>query len=166
MILPTGKQKRQSRTPCGFTLLELMLVAIIVSALVLISSPLFKRTYEELRLTSLSKEIVQMFELCRERAIFERRPYKFKFGRDKRSYRILAEDEEDAKFKPLESRWGRAFKIPDGITVKTEKEEIIFLADGKATDLRIYLTNRENKTCTVSIESETGAIGLYDYKKE
>jgi Tfp pilus assembly protein FimT len=143
-----------------------MLVAIIISALVLISTPLFKRTYEDLKLTAQSKDLAGMLEFCRQKAIFERRAYRLTLNKDKRYYQVLAEDEEGLRFRPPESRWGKPIRFTDGIDIRAEKEEIDFSPDGNAASLKIYLTNRQNKGYTISIEPDTGDIGLYDYKKE
>lgn len=149
----------------GFTLLELMLVAVIILALVTISIPLFKRTYEDLRLTSSAKEIAAIMQFCRERAVFERRTFVLNIDTDKMSYQIFTEDEDKKEPLPLKSRWGRIFRIPDGIDVEVDEERIDFLPDGSTTPALIYLTNKEGKAFTISIEQGTGLVSVYDYKK-
>jgi len=150
----------------GFTLLELMLVAVIILCLVALSTPLFKSTYDDIRLTSTSKEIAAILNFCRERAIFERRDYRFRIDPKERSYRILAEDQEENGFKPLKGRWGRIFRIPEMIGLEADTEEILFSPDGSTTPAMIYLSNSENRTCTITTEGSTGLIKVYDYKKE
>ena len=150
----------------AFTLLELMLVAAIILALVALSTPLFRRTYEDLKLTTSAKNIAYTANFCRERAIFERRSYRFIIDIENNLYRIFVEDEEDNAFKPLREKWGRSFRIPKDIEVETNKTVIDFSPNGDTNSVIIYLTNKENKTCAVSIEADTGLIKVYDYIKE
>ncbi|NQT95822.1 MAG: prepilin-type N-terminal cleavage/methylation domain-containing protein [Candidatus Omnitrophica bacterium] len=164
MILQTGKQKRSNSS--GFTLLELLLVAVIILALVTISTPLFKRTYEDLRLTSSAKDISVIMQFCRERAIFERIPYRFLLNIDKKNYKILRQEEDEDDFEAIQGRWGKTFKISEAIEIEADEEAIDFLPDGNITPALIYLTNRDEVTHTVSTESATGLIKVYDYKFE
>ena len=143
-----------------------MLVAAIIFALVALSTPLFKRTYEDLRLTTSAKNIAYMALFCRERAVFERRDYRLIIDIDNNLYRISVKDEEDNTFKPLRERWGRPFSIPDGIEVKADKRIIDFPPDGDTDSVIIYFTNKENKTIAVSIKAGTGSIKVYDYIEE
>lgn len=150
----------------GFTLLELTLVAVIILILVCISVPLFKRTYQDLRLTSSAKEIASVMQFCRERAVFERKNFRFKVDPDKKAYQLFAEDEDKGKFLPLRSRWGRAFKIPDGIDIETDQDTVDFFPDGTASPASLYLTNKESQVFTILIEQDTGLVRVYDYKKQ
>lgn len=150
----------------GFTLLELMLVAVIILALVTVSTPLLKKTYEDLRFTSCAKEAAAVMRFCRERAIFERRIFRINIDSDNKTYQVLAEDEDKHKLAPLRSRWGRIFRLPDAINVEADEKEIDFFPDGTTTPTLVYLTNKEGEAFTISIEPETGFVRVYDYKKE
>lgn len=157
---------RSTQYEFGFTLLELMLVAVIILILVSVSTPLFKRTYEDLRLTSSAKEISSVMQFCQERAVFERKNFRFNVNPDKKTYQLLAKDEEKGEFQPLRSRWGRAFKIPDGIDIEADQDTVDFFPDGTATPASLYLTNKEGQVFTILTEQETGLVRVYDYKKE
>ena len=150
----------------GFTLLELVLVTAIILTLVALSTPFFRRTYEDLKLTSSAKTIAYTANFLRERAVFERRDYRLIIDVDNRLCRIYAEDEEDNTFRPLKERWGRSFKIPDGIEVKADRDTSDFSPDGNTDFAAVYLTNKENKTVLVSLEPGTGSIKVYDYIEE
>ena len=150
----------------GFTLLELLLVTIIILALVSISTPLFRNTYEDLKLTSTARDMASIIRLCYEKAVFERQPYRLKIDTDNNSYRIFTESEEDGEFKPLRDRWGRTFRTGNSIVISTEQEDIDFSPGGYTSSSYIYLTNREGNVATISIEANTGSAKIYDYKKE
>ncbi|NQT90167.1 MAG: prepilin-type N-terminal cleavage/methylation domain-containing protein [Candidatus Omnitrophica bacterium] len=173
MILLTGKQKRNnilSVRPnlerAGFTLIELVLVAAIILVLTAVSTPLFKRTYEDLRLTSSAKELAAVMRFCHERAVFERRPFRLIIDETKRRYQVFSEDEGRNKFIPLKSRWGRSFRIPDDISIETEADEIDFSPNGNITAAPVYVSNKQGKTFTIVTERSTGFVRVYDSKKE
>ena len=151
---------------CAFTILELMLVTAIILALVALSTPIFKRTYEDLKLTTSAKNIASMANFCLERAVFERIDYRLVIDLDNNLYRAFVKNEEDDTFAPLKEKWGRSFRIPNGIEIKADKKVIDFLPDGDMNSVTIYLTNKESKTIVVSIEAGTGVIKVYDYIKE
>ena len=161
-----GPVRKAFSNGAGFTLLELMLVAVIILALVTVSTPLFKKTYEDLRLTSCAKEAAAVMRFCRERAIFERRIFRINIDSDKKTYQALAEEEDKQELVPLKSRWGRIFRLPDAIDVKAGEKEIDFFPDGTTTPALVYFTNKKGEGLTVSIEPDTGFVRVHDYKKE
>ena len=150
----------------GFTLIELMLVAVIILALVSISSPLFRRSFDDLKLSSTSRELVSILRLARERAVFERSYYRLYIDSDDNFYRMYTSSDSKDDFIILKERWGRKFKISKNITIDTEIDYIDFSPDGKSTGGIIYLENLNNNFNTIIVEESIGSIQLYDYKKE
>ncbi len=159
-------ETKNLRSNHAFTLLELMLVAAIILALVALSTPIFRRTYEDLKLTTSAKNIAYMANFCLERAVFERTDYRLVIDIENRFYRAFVKDEEDKTFKPLRERWGRSFRIPSGIEIKTGNSVIDFSPDGDMDSANIYLVGKDNKTIVISIEAGTGLIKAYDYIEE
>ena len=117
MILSTGRSLRISVHKNAFTLIEVTLVSVIVLILITLSMPLFRRTYEDLKITSCTKDISQIIHFSRQRAIFERRNYRVVIDSDNNSYQILVQDEESDKFIPLADRWGRVYNVPKDIEI-------------------------------------------------
>lgn len=138
----------------------------IILTLVALSTPFFKRTYEDLKLSSSAKRIAYTANFLRERAVFERRYYRLVIDTENNLYKIYAEDKDENTFKPLKERWGRSFKIPYEIKVKTDTTAADFSPDGNADFTSIYLTNREGKTLAVSLEPGTGSVKVNDYIEE
>ncbi|MFC1807539.1 Tfp pilus assembly protein FimT/FimU [Candidatus Omnitrophota bacterium] len=152
--------------PTGFTLIELMLVCILILVLVSISTPLFKRTYEDLRITTSAKELASVMRFCREKAIFERNSYRLILDSDEKTYKVFQKDDKDNKYKPLKSRWGKIFRIPNSISLESKEDQIDFMPNGSSTSASIYLANREGTTYTISIEKRTGFVRVYESRKE
>ncbi len=159
-------ETKDSRSNYAFTLLELMLVAAIILALVALSTPIFRRTYEDLKLTTSAKNIAYTAKFCLERAVFERRDYRLVIDAQNCFYRVFVKDEENKTFKPLKERWGRSFRMPSGIEIKTGNSVVDFSPDGDTDFTKIYLVGKENKTIVISIEAGTGLIKVYDYIEE
>jgi len=148
----------------GLTLLELLLVTVIILALVTISTPLFKRTFEDLRLTSCTKDMAEIMRFCQERAVFERTPYRISIDIANKGYKIYLYSDDDEEFRSIKGRWGKRFRVPDSIEIETEQESIDFSPDGTLTSTLIYLTNREEKIHTISTEGRSSFIKVYDYE--
>jgi prepilin-type N-terminal cleavage/methylation domain-containing protein len=170
MILLTGRLKSNSVvgnriSKQGFTLLELIIVSVIILILITVSVPLYRRTYEGLKTTFYVKDITRMMNFCRERAVFERRHYRFVIDQEDNTYRILAEDEESGRFKPSEDRWGRVFKVPEDISIISAQQEINFMPSGVSDSAVIHITSKENKTHSISLDGSTGSIKYYDKTK-
>ena len=150
----------------AFTLIELMLVVLIILALVSISSPLFRRSFDDLKLSSTARELVSILRLSRERAVFERSYYRLYINSDDNFYKMYTSSDGKEDFITLKERWGRKFKISKNITVDTEIDYIDFFPDGKSSGGIIYLENSNNNFNTIIVEESIGSIQLYDYKKE
>ena len=145
----------------GFTLIELTLVSVIILILITLSMPLFRRTYEDLKITSCAKDISQIIHFSRERAIFERRNYRIIIDTKSNTYQILVHDEEGDGFKPLADRWGRMFHIPKDIEIRTDIKQIDFLPGGVSDSAVIYII-RENRTYSIILDGSTGSIKVDD----
>jgi Tfp pilus assembly protein FimT len=150
---------------CGFTLLELTLVTILILALVTISAPIFKRTYEDLKLTSAVNDITSIVQFCRQSSIFQRKDYRLALDPSQNSYHILADYKEEG-FLPIRGRWGRAFKFSGPVSIQAEEEYVDFFPDGSSSGAVIYILNKDAKLYRIEIAKSTGFVKTYDYKKE
>lgn len=118
MILPTGKKRRSNS---GFTLIELVLVIFLISILVALSTPLFKRTFTNLELKNVSFNIAKIISYAREMAIVERANYRINFD------------------------FGRFFYLPEGVTLEAEAEEINLYPDGSCDRVEIRIADEKGR---------------------
>jgi prepilin-type N-terminal cleavage/methylation domain-containing protein len=134
MTLQTGK-KYQSNA--GFTLIELVFVILIISILVALSTPLFKRTFTNLELKNTSFNIAKIISYAREMAIIKRANYRVNFDPEKGKTWITRLDttaeEGPPAYKRIGGRYGRVFSLPGGVMIEAETEEITFYPDGRAS---------------------------------
>ena len=150
MILPIGKKRcsnsgfiRPLRARAGFTLIELVLVIFLISILVALSTPLFKRTFTNLELKNASFNIAKIISYAREMAIVERANYRVNFDFEEGKIWITKLDPPD--YKRIGGRYGRPFPFPDGVTVEAESEEITFYPDGRSDRAEISITDKNGK---------------------
>ena len=106
----------------GFTLIEIVLVAVVLSVLLLGSVPGFQRTAQRLRLEQGAFELAGLARLARERAVDEARPIVWTWDEDRRRARIEpAQDAAD----PGESEPSERLEsgpLPAGTTVTLERD--------------------------------------------
>jgi Tfp pilus assembly protein FimT len=149
----------------GFTLLEVTLVSVITLILITLSMPIFRRTYEDLEISSSAKNIAQMINFARQRAVFERINYRFIIDDTDNTYKVLAQYEERGEFKPLQDRWGRINSVPQNIDIKAEIKSIDFSPSGISGHSIIYLTNSRGKTYSITLDGKRGTVKI-DNKSE
>ena len=147
----------------AFTLIELMLVTVIIVVLVILSTPLFTRTYEDLKLTTAAREMAAVIRFCHERAIFEKRHYRLVINLKEGYYRVYIENPEGEGMVPLRGRWGRRFRLPVSAKFETEIERIDCLPDGYMTQSSIRINTAKGNSRTILTEEATGLVKVYDH---
>jgi len=76
---PNTKNGSQLRYACGLTLIEIMVVATIISIVMLIAIPSFSGMQKKEQLSAAAKTMAQNFKQTRERALASNNPHWFKF---------------------------------------------------------------------------------------
>jgi Tfp pilus assembly protein FimT len=152
-------------TEKAFTLIEVTLVAVIILILITLSMPIFRRTYEDLRISSSAKDISQMINFARERAVFERINYRFIIDGTANTYQVLAQYEERGEFTPLKDRWGRVNKVPEDIDIKANIKSIDFSPSGVSGGAVIYITSNKGKAYSITLDGKKGTVKV-DEKTE
>ena len=135
MILPIGKRKYRTDSRRGFTLVELVLVILLISILVGLSTPLFKRTFSDLELRNISLDIAKMINYAQEMAIVDKIKYKLNFNIDRGEFWIAG-------------RHGKKITLPRGLKITLDAEyidkgELAFYPDGRSDKAEIKITDRK-----------------------
>lgn len=176
-----GKKKRSNRR--GFTLIELVIVAAIILLMVSVSTPLFRNTFRDLEFRDAAYNIGKVIQYAQQRAIIEEKRYKLKFDFDKRAYRLFVEGEKKVEAEPPQEggiaaeeaafawekstgKFGSYFYLPEDVTLKGEKEEIIFLPNGRCDIISLYLVNKENKIFKIDTNGRAGYVKVVETKEE
>ncbi len=143
MTSRTGRK----RTDRAFTLIELILLALILAVLAAISTPLFSKTFSSLRLRDSAYNLAKLVNFVQEKAVLEGRVYKLALDAKKgRYYVMVSKGPEAKKFIHLEEKIGRVFTLPEGIEMKADKKEVFFYPDGHSGKATVTLSGGKRKT--------------------
>lgn len=179
MISPIGKRHLKSNsqehafTPLenksltGFTLIELVLVIFLVSILVGLSTPLFRRTFSGLQLKDAAFNISKTVNYAQEMAIIERANYKINFDFEKGRYWLNKIDRsgESPTYKRIEGRYGRTYFLPKGLKLGGTSKEFVLYPDGHSDTGEIKIADRGGDGYVVRIEGFAGRMKIEEIKK-
>jgi len=164
MTLLIGIQKQRDKA--GFTFIEIILTVLIVLVIIGLSTPIFRRTYYDLRINLQAKDIAGIMSLAKEKAIMTRVTYIVKLDEHKNAYRMFALDAKKDKLIPIEGRWGRKFVIFSNLETDSSKEEIKFFPDGSSSGASISLKDVSGLRAQVNIDATTGEITIGTAQKK
>lgn len=142
----------------GFTFIELILTTLIIMIIIGLSTPLFRKTYYDLRVNLQTKDLASLMNLAREKAIMTRVPHIIKLDVDKNTYRMLTVDLEKDETILVEGKWGRRFHIASSLKVDSSKELIKFFPDGSSNGVSISLVDTSGSEAKINVNAGTGEI--------
>ena len=163
MILPVGAKKRQS----SFTLIELILVILLISILIGLSTPLFKRTFSGLQLKNTTFNITKIINYAQEIAIVERVNYKVNFDFEEGNFWITKLDESGdiPVYKRIGGRHGRIFLLPRELIIAGKKEEIILYPDGRSDEVEIKIIDKSGESRLLRVKGFGNQIEIEESKE-
>lgn len=166
MILLIGRQSRRDKTGfspplcvrAGFTFIELLLTTSIILIIIGLSTPIFRRTYYNLRANLQTKDLASLMNLAREKAIMTRVPHAITLDADKNTYRMLAMDLKENKLVAIEGKWGRRFTLSGNLKIDSSRELIKFFSDGSSNGANISFEDASGWKGQVKVDAGTGEI--------
>ncbi len=166
MILRIGR-KRLNKDG-GFTLIELILVAAIIIALVAVSTPLFRKTFQGLQLKDAAYNIGKVIQYAQQRAIIEERKYSLAFNFEGRNYQLYAWEEagEGKGFVRAKGRFHASIELPEGVEFKGEKDSIIFLPNGRCDKITLYLIGKDKQTFALKTNGRAGYVSIEEVHRQ
>jgi prepilin-type N-terminal cleavage/methylation domain-containing protein len=152
MILLTGKTSiDQTPEDAGFTFLELLIVITLLGILTALSIPRFKQSTENMQLSSTAQQLQSYINFLVQRSVVETVPIRMSLDTEKNSYR--AQKEQDI-------RYFQDFRLPSGIRIATDKQDIFIYPDGTIDTVTITLTNKQNKSMTLTTQGVFGGTKI------
>jgi len=139
----------------GFTLLEIMLVAIILGVLITLSVPNFKNTYSTLEFDNTTKNIFQLMKYAQEKAILQKCYYKFVFS--ERKYWIEKGISLE-KFHRPSDKTGKIQIIPDKININPDDFSLIFAPDGNIEEQEIIISKDNELKYKITTKEPIGHL--------
>lgn len=135
------------------TFIELLLVTIIISILVGVSIPRFRRTFNALQINSFSQELQAFMNYLQQRAIVEGKIICFNVDNDKNEYWAQFKDEKNRL---------KTYRAPGEIEI--EQKQIMFYPDGSIDKATIKLINQNGQYISLTTEGIFGGVKL-QYKE-
>ena len=132
---------RRQNARAGLTLIELTLVTLLLLVIVGLSIPTFKKTFQNLSAKDAAFNISKLINYGQEMAVLQRKNFKMAFDFEKGTYRLFELD-DSAKppvYKKAPSRFGKLYNVPQGLTIRGEKKEMVFYPDGHCDSIKIYI---------------------------
>lgn len=139
---PTGNSIR------GFTLIEVLLVAVLVSIIAMMATPRFRATFDQLRFDQRAQDLAQLIRLGHELAILKSAHLRIAINEEARGAQLEEEfmDEEGrAGFRPMGGRMGRPWSLNDPARIDSSVEAIDCFPDGRTTPATIRLIHRQGE---------------------
>lgn len=155
------------RARAGFTLIELILLTVILAVIVAVSTPRFSRSFSSLRLRDASYNLAKLINYVQEKAVIEGSVHKLVLDTEKGRYYVMASDPDNSKkYRLMEGREGRVFKLPEGVKITAKKPEVFFYPDGHSDKTSVTLSNNRTKT-KINIKGNMGYVEFsWDGKAE
>lgn len=169
MILPIGsnivmryESCLRRRTHDAFTLLELLIVIFIISIVLGLSMPLFRKTFSDMKLTASAQDIVSILRYAQERAIVEDAVFRLNLDTSKGEYWLTKAKKEEGKsaliFSKIEGNYGRRYSIADDLTMKTQATNVVdCYPDAEMTAALITLSNANKKSLSIVTTPNVGS---------
>lgn len=159
MISLIGKAANKHKKRCGFTLIELAAVTVMVSVLTALATPMFKQSLADLYAKDLSFNLMQCINFCHEAAVIERVNYELHFDFEKALFWISKSGETE----PI--REGRVFSLPRGMQLSGDRESIAFYPDGRSDEGEIRVIDAEGRGTLLRVNGIGSEARIYDIGK-
>lgn len=130
----------------GFTLLELILVILIMAVLLGLSTPEFRKTFNNMQFSRSCSDLSAVLNYARQRAIFTRTEYQVRLDLTEAKFWIEYKGKSD-----------RVYSLPKGIVINSDKDRLTFYPDGRADSVTITISN-DAKSRTFTTEGTRGHV--------
>ncbi len=141
----------QTHQDDGFTFLELLIVITLLGILTALSIPQFKQSAENMQLSSTAQQLQSYINFLIQRSVVETVPIRMILDTEKNSYR--AQKEQD-------TRYFQDFRLPSGIKIAADKQDVFIYPDGTIDKVTITLTNKQNKSATLTTQGVFGGTKI------
>lgn len=153
MISPINKS--------SLTFIELLLVVVIISILVTLSIPQFRKTFDNLELESFVKDIYYLSRYLQASSISQAKIHCLNINLQEA--KLWANYKEENELKQIEGKLGKIFAAPPGIIISldpADKTSVYFYPDGNIDKITITFENKYKKQVSLVTQGVTGDIKI------
>ena len=139
----------------GFTFFELFLVLLIIGIIIAVSLPQFRKHFNNLELTSFSRQLQDFMNYLHQRSIVERKIYLLFIDTDSKQYWAQIQG-EDSKIK--------TFSIPEDLRIDVDAEypQIRFYPNGDIDTVTFTIINKDDNAAILTTEGVFGGVKLQE----
>ena len=145
-----------ARSACGFTLLELILVLVLISAALAMAAPSLRRFARGRETTDAATHLLALAHLARSQAAAGAQMWRLNIDPDEGTYWLTVQ--EEGVFVQPERDYGRLFRFPDGCLVTLDVPETLDTgADDDAPCIQFYPDGRSDPA-VIELEDTEGRV--------
>jgi type II secretion system protein H len=155
----------------GFTLLELILVLVLVSAALAMAAPSLRRFARGRETSDTAAHLVALARLARSQAAAEARVYRLNIDPEAGTYWLTVQ--EAGAFVEPGRDYGRLFRFPAGVSVTVQMADgtdqtpcIQFYPDGRCDPATIELRDAETRVLQVACPSASERFRIVTLEEE
>lgn len=156
---------------CGFTLIELIIVLVVLSAVLVITFPRMDGFLSGRYLKSTSRRLIGTIRYLHDHSATTGKKYRLCYDLDENEYWIEGGNEEE-EFEESKTVLGRREALPEGIEfldVITPEGKInsgqtftLFFPKGYVTKSIIHLKNEKEEVLTLLLKGSMGQVTVYE----
>jgi prepilin-type N-terminal cleavage/methylation domain-containing protein len=192
VIAPVNSRFQRNARASAFTLMELMVVLVLIGIMSAMIIPEMRGTYEDARLRSASRDLLNVFDLAYSRAISLRQTHRVRLdrinsryfieksrpeGRGKNVFSVVqdipgGEGEIDRRISMEVRKTGEDLSVAtdqpptqnarDGMPSQDSEDAIAFYPDGTADAREIWLEDREGFRLALRINATTARVQIVE----
>jgi len=149
---PNGKRARG-----GFTLLELIAVLVLISALLAMAAPSLRRFARGRETTDAATHLLALARLARSQAAAGAQVWRLNIDPDEGTYWLTVQ--EAGVFVQPQRDYGRLFRFPDGVVVTLDVPEAVDAYDTEdATPCIQFYPDGRNDSAVIELEDSEGRL--------
>jgi len=154
----------------GFTLIELIIVLVVLSAVLVIAFPRMEAFFAGGYLRSTTRRLVGTIRYLHDRSVTTGKRLRLCYDLDENEYWIEEENEE-GEFEELKTVLGKREALPEGITfldiitpegkMNSGQTFTLFFSKGYVTKSIIHLQNEKEEVQTLLVKGSMGRVMVY-----
>ena len=160
---------RQHDRRRAMTLLELILVMLILSAVLALAAPSLRGFFASRWIDDAAAQILALTQFARSQAVSEGVIYRLNFDTHERTYWLTAQ--RAGVFEELETEFGQTYTLPKDIELELEDVEqedremfLAFTPYGTMTAGTIRLTDSSDRTLEITCPAVTESFSIQETK--
>ena len=147
------------RRRCGFTLLELVMVMLVLTVVLAMVAPSLSGFGAGREAEYAGAQIVTLCQWAHEQAVTEGKAYRLNFDPARNAYQVTVQ--VGGVYQTINNGFGQLFTVPDGVTMQWDapQESGLYVVDfqpsGRAQPVKIRITARTGQVTLIGNRTAT-----------